>query len=60
MLDLSVGQVSSVIAVIVHVVKLFLPGAIVLILAGILKDENTAVTWSVVQRSRIARISPDG
>jgi hypothetical protein len=50
MVDLTVGYVSGIIAAAVFVLQFLLPNAIILILVGVLKDANSAVTWSVVAR----------
>ena len=44
---ITVGQVSGIIAAGIFFVQFLLPNLIVLILAGILDDTNSAVTWSV-------------
>ena len=54
MFDLTVGQISGVIAAAVFFLQLVIPNAIPLVIAGTLKDEHNAVTWGVAQRE-IAR-----
>ena len=49
-MELTIGQVSGIIAAVVFVVQLLTPNALALILVAVLKDRHTAVTWSVVQR----------
>lgn len=48
---LTVGYVSGIIAAGIHVLQIFLPTALALMIAGALKEENTAATWSVVGRA---------
>jgi hypothetical protein len=48
---LTVGYVSGIIAAGIHVLQIFLPTALALIIAGVLKEESTAATWSVVGRA---------
>lgn len=48
MISLTVGYVSGLIAAGIHIVQFLIPDAVALILAGITKDEQTAITWSVV------------
>ena len=54
MFDLTVGQISGVIAAAVFILQLVIPNAIPLVIAGTLKDEHNVVTWGVAQRE-IAR-----
>ncbi|OAQ60042.2 hypothetical protein VFPPC_16830 [Pochonia chlamydosporia 170] len=51
MAELTVGYVSGLIAIAVFIVRLIIPLAISLVLAGVLRDENTAITWSVAGRA---------
>jgi hypothetical protein len=48
---LTVGYVSGIIAAGIHVLQIFLPTALALMIAGVLKEESTAATWSVVGRA---------
>jgi hypothetical protein len=44
---LTVGYVSGIIAAAVHVLQVFLPTALALMIAGAIREESTAATWSV-------------
>lgn len=48
MVSLTVGYVSGIIAAGVHVIQFLIPDAVALILASITRDEQSAITWSVV------------
>ncbi|KIX09482.1 uncharacterized protein Z518_00562 [Rhinocladiella mackenziei CBS 650.93] len=48
MIEISVGQVSAVIAAVITVLQLFLPTALALLIVGVLKDDMTAVSWSSI------------
>lgn len=48
---LSVGYVSGLIAVGVHVIEFLIPDAVALILAGMTSDEQSTIAWSVVGRT---------
>ena len=56
--SLTVGQVSGIIAAAVAIVSIILPNAITAVLVGVLHNEHTAVTWSVVQRNLSASLWP--
>jgi hypothetical protein len=58
MLSLTVGYVSGIIAAAVFVLQFLIPNALIVILVGILGDEHTAVTWSVVERSLLGSLWP--
>ncbi|KAF2275033.1 uncharacterized protein EI97DRAFT_459669 [Westerdykella ornata] len=49
--DLTVGTVAGIIAAGVFVAQLILPMLVILILVGLLRNENSAATWSVVGRA---------
>jgi hypothetical protein len=44
---LTVGYVSGIIAAAIHVLQVFLPTALALMIAGVIREESTAATWSV-------------
>jgi hypothetical protein len=48
---LTVGYVSGIIAAGIHVLQIFLSTALALMIAGVLKEESTAATWSVAGRA---------
>jgi hypothetical protein len=48
MIQLSVGQVSAVIAAIITALQLFFPTALALLIVGLLKNDMSATTWSSV------------
>jgi hypothetical protein len=48
---LTVGYVSGIIATGINVLQIFLPTALALVIAGVLKEESTAATWSVAGRA---------
>lgn len=48
MISLTVGYVSGIIAAAIHVIQFILPDAVALILAGVTRSEQSAITWSVV------------
>lgn len=58
MVELTVGQVSAIIAAAVFFVQYSYPNFLILILVGILRNEHNAVTWSVVQRSLLSSLWP--
>lgn len=47
---ITVGQVSGIIAAAVFTIQLLFPNALVIVLACVIDDRHTAVTWSVIQR----------
>lgn len=49
-MDISVGQVSGIIAAAVFIVQFAFPNALVVVLACVVGTQHSAVTWSVVQR----------
>lgn len=49
-MEITIGQVSGVIAAIVFIVQHLFPNALVLLLACLIGNEHSAVTWSVVGR----------
>ncbi|KAI9800890.1 MAG: hypothetical protein M1833_003026 [Piccolia ochrophora] len=51
MIELTVGYVSGIIALAVVLVQLTVPTAIVIILVALLREDNTAVSWSVAGRA---------
>jgi hypothetical protein len=53
MISLTVGYVSGIIAALIFVLQFLIPNALIVILVGILGNEHTAVTWSVVEVSRL-------
>ena len=57
-MEITVGQVSGVIAAAVFILQHVLPNAIVLILVSVLNNQSTAVTWSVVQRQISSTLWP--
>lgn len=59
MLELTVGQVSAVIAAAVFLIQYSYPNALILVLVGILRNEHNAVTWSVVQRNLLGSLWPN-
>lgn len=48
MIELSVGQVSAIIAALIAALQLFFPTALALLIVGVLKDDMTAVSWSSI------------
>ncbi|OAP63010.1 hypothetical protein AYL99_02237 [Fonsecaea erecta] len=54
MVSLTIGYVSGVIAAVVFILQFILPNALIVVLVGFLKNEHTAVTWSVVERSLLS------
>ncbi|KAF2183641.1 hypothetical protein K469DRAFT_739721 [Zopfia rhizophila CBS 207.26] len=51
MADLSVGQVAGLIALGIVIAQFFSPNLLMLVLTGILRENETAATWSVAGRS---------
>lgn len=49
-MSITVGQVSGIIAAAVFLTQLLFPNALVVVLACVISNEHSAVTWSVVQR----------
>ncbi|KAJ9602902.1 hypothetical protein H2200_012682 [Cladophialophora chaetospira] len=58
MIGITIGYVSGVIAAAVFVLQFLLPNALIVVLVGSLKDEHTAVTWSVVERNLLSSMWP--
>jgi hypothetical protein len=58
MILLTVGYVSGIIAAAIFVLQFVIPNALIVVLVGFLKDEHTAVTWSVVERSLLSSLWP--
>ncbi|QSS53462.1 hypothetical protein I7I53_00732 [Histoplasma capsulatum var. duboisii H88] len=49
--ELTIGYVSGIIAAGIFIIQRFIPTATSLILSGLLRDENTAATWTQVARA---------
>lgn len=58
MILLTVGYVSGIIAAAIFLLQFVIPNALIVVLVGYLKDEHTAVTWSVVERSLLSSLWP--
>lgn len=58
MISLTVGYVSGIIAAAIFVLQFVIPNALIVVLVGFLKNEHTAVTWSVVERSLLSSLWP--
>lgn len=56
--NLTVAQVSGIIAAAIAVVGVVFPNAVTVVLVAALRKEHTAVTWSVVQRNLMASLWP--
>lgn len=54
MIVLTVGYVSGIIAAAIFVLQFVIPNALIVLLVGFLKDEHSAVTWSVVERTLLS------
>ena len=54
MITLTIGYVSGIIAAAIFVLQFVVPNALIIILVGILKNNHTAVTWSVVERNLLS------
>lgn len=54
MTTLTIGYVSGIIAAIIFILQLVIPNALIVILVGLLKNNHTAVTWSVVERNLLS------
>jgi hypothetical protein len=54
MISITIGYVSGIIAAVIFILQFLLPNALILVLVGYLKDEHTAVTWSVVERNLLS------
>jgi chromate transport protein ChrA len=54
MISLTIGYVSGIIAAIIFVLQFLLPNALIIVLVGLLKNEHSAVTWSVVERNLLS------
>lgn len=58
MITLTIGQVSAIIAALVFAVQILLPNALSLILVSVLKNQQSTVTWSVVERNLLSSLWP--
>ncbi|KIW86078.1 hypothetical protein Z517_01472 [Fonsecaea pedrosoi CBS 271.37] len=58
MVSLTIGYVSGIIAAAVFILQFLFPNALIVVLVGLLKNEHTAVTWSVVERSLLSSLWP--
>ncbi|KIW33695.1 uncharacterized protein PV07_00523 [Cladophialophora immunda] len=58
MISLTIGYVSGIIAAVVFLLQFLFPNALIVVLVGFLKNEQTAVTWSVVERSLLSSSWP--
>jgi hypothetical protein len=54
MITLTIGYVSGIIAAIIFVLQFVVPNALIVILVGLLKNNHSAVTWSVVERNLLS------
>jgi len=54
MVSLTVGYVSGIIAAAVFVLQFLVPNALIVVLVGLLTNQHTAVTWSVVERNLLS------
>lgn len=54
MVSLTIGYVSGIIAAVIFGLQFVFPNALILVLVGCLKNEHTAVTWSVVERNLLS------
>ncbi len=54
MISITIGYVSGIIAAGIFILQFLLPNALIVILVGYLKNEHTAVTWSVVERNLLS------
>jgi len=58
MISLTVGYVSGIIAAAIFLLQFVIPNALFVVLVGLLKNEHTAVTWSVVERNLLSSLWP--
>lgn len=58
MVSITVGQVSAIIAAFIFAIQHLLPNALILILVAVIKNQHSAVTWSVVQRQIFSSLWP--
>ncbi|EXJ74703.1 uncharacterized protein A1O5_01397 [Cladophialophora psammophila CBS 110553] len=58
MISLTIGYVSGIIAAVIFILQFVFPNALILVLVGFLKNDHTAVTWSVVERSLLSSLWP--
>ncbi|KAK1753215.1 hypothetical protein QBC47DRAFT_415924 [Echria macrotheca] len=56
--ELTVGQVAGIIAAVLVVIQLFCPAAATYLLAALLKDTETASTWTVASASLTSSVWP--
>lgn len=54
MVTLTIGYVSGIIAAIIFVLQFVVPNAVIVVLVGLLKNNHSAVTWSVVERNLLS------
>jgi hypothetical protein len=54
MITLTIGYISGIIAAIIFVLQFVVPNALIVILVGLLKNNHSAVTWSVVERNLLS------
>ena len=54
MISIIIGYVSNIIAGIIFILQFLLPNALIVILVGNLKNEHTAMTWSIVERNLLS------
>lgn len=57
-INLTVGQVSGIIAAAIFVLQFLLPNALIVMLVSLLGESHTLVTWSVVQRNLMSSLWP--
>ncbi|ETI21274.1 hypothetical protein G647_07619 [Cladophialophora carrionii CBS 160.54] len=58
MISITIGYVSGIIAAVIFILQFLLPNALILVLVGYLKNEHSAVTWSVVERNLLSSMWP--
>ncbi|KAF9891491.1 hypothetical protein FE257_003958 [Aspergillus nanangensis] len=58
MVDVSVADASGIIAAVVFIIQIFIPLAVGLTLVGLAREQESAVTWSVLSRSLQSTLWP--
>ena len=58
MISLTIGYVAGIIAAAIFVVQFLVPNALILALVGLLGNQHSAVTWSVVERNLLSSLWP--
>ncbi|EXJ94562.1 hypothetical protein A1O1_02958 [Capronia coronata CBS 617.96] len=58
MSSLTIGYISGIIAAAVFLLQFLIPNAMIVVLVGLLQNEHSTVTWSVVERNLLSSMWP--